>query len=85
MPERGSETVMKSCKRTLRRKAVALLCTMGFVCQLGSCDLGQITTTSTVTLDGRQVIIDLIRGAILTPLDQFITDTINDAFDNDDD
>ena len=74
---------MKGIKRTVRGKAVALLCTAGAVCQVGSCDLGEITTTTTVTLDGREVIISLIRGTILPPIEQFITDAVNEAFDYD--
>lgn len=56
----------------------------GFLCQLGNCDLGSITTTSTVTLDGGELIASLVRGAIITPLDQWLTDTINNAFESDD-
>ncbi len=66
--------------RKLRKLAV-LVGTAGIVGQFGSCDLGQITTTQ--TLDGREVIIGLIRSAVITPLDRWITDTINNAFEED--
>jgi hypothetical protein len=61
-----------------RAKALGLLCGLGTLCQLGGCDLGTITTS--MTLDGRAAIIQLVRGAILTPIDAFITETINNAF-----
>ena len=66
----------------MRAKSLGLLCGMGVLFQFGGCDLGTITTTQ--TMDGRVAIIQLIRGAILTPLDTVITDTVNDAFASDD-
>ena len=62
-------------------KAVGLFCGLGTMCQFGGCDIGTITTTMTV--DGRDAIIQLVRGAILTPIDALITDAINDAFGDD--
>ena len=61
------------------RRKLAALATGGILLQisLSSCQFDQITATSTVTLDGREVLINLIRGAILTPIDQFITDREN--------
>ena len=52
-------------------------------CELCSCNLNDITTTTTVTLDGREVIISLVRQAILTPIDQYITEAVNELFDDD--
>jgi len=51
--------------------------------QLGGCEFGDITTTT--TLDGRELVISLIQGAILNPIDAFIIDTVNDAFGPEDD
>ncbi len=62
-------------------KAAAMFCGVGIVCQFGSCDLGTIETSMTV--DGRDAIIQLIRGAILTPLDNWVTNTVNNAFEAD--
>jgi hypothetical protein len=76
---------MQSFKRAIRRKKIAALCAAGFLCQLCSCDFGQISTTMTTTLDGREVIISLIRGAILEPIDQFITDAVYEFFGDEDD
>ncbi len=56
----------------------------GFLCQLGHCDFGAITTTSTVTLDGGELIASLVRGAIITPLDQWLTAPVTNAFESDD-
>jgi len=67
---------------SFKRKAALLgLGVMAFQLPLGSCQFDQITATSTVTLDGREVIMNLIRGAILTPIDTFITDSVNELFD----
>lgn len=62
----------------LRKRLLSSLWTAGVLVQFGGCDLGQITTT--VTLDARDLLINVVRGAVLTPLDQFITDRINAAF-----
>ncbi len=69
-------------RRALRTRLLSGLFTAGVLLQFGGCDLGQITTT--VTLDARDLLINAVRGAVLTPLDQFITDRINAAFAPDD-
>jgi hypothetical protein len=74
---------MRAWNRTLRKRALACLCGAGMVFQFSSCDLGMVTTST--TLDGREALISLIRGAILTPIDAFITGAVNQAFNNDDD
>ena len=71
---------MKTKIRFRNRRALGAVFAAGTLCQFGGCDLGSISATTTTTLDGRQVIISMIRGAILTPLDTFITNTVNDAF-----
>lgn len=65
-------------RRALRKRLFCSFWTAGVLFQFGGCDLGQITTT--VTLDARDLLINVVRGAVLTPLDQFITDRINAAF-----
>ena len=65
----------------MRARSLGLLCGLGVLCQFGGCDLGLITTTQ--TLDGRDAIIQLVRGAILTPIDALITNAVNEAFDSD--
>ncbi len=54
------------------------LVALASVFQFGGCNIGEITTTSTV--DGRELLISLVRGAVLGPIDAFITDAINQAF-----
>ncbi len=54
----------------------------GTVFQFGGCDIGSVTTTT--TFDGREAIIQLVRGALLTPIDAAITAVVNEVFDNDD-
>lgn len=65
----------------VRAKSVGLLCGVGTLCQFGGCELGTITTST--TLDARDAIIQIVRGAILTPIDAFITNAVNQAFDSD--
>ena len=66
------------------RRAAALAGTGALVLQLGNCQLSDINVSSAVTINGQDALIALIRGAILTPLDQFITNGINDLFDDED-
>ena len=69
---------MRYRRMRVRSKSAGLLCGLGILCQFGGCDLGTITTS--MTLDGREAIIQLLRGAILTPIDAFITNAVNEAF-----
>lgn len=62
------------------KKLVGTIASVGMVFQFGGCDFGQVTTTQTVTLDGRDVIISLIRSVIITPLDEWVTGTVNNVF-----
>ncbi len=57
------------------------VCSAGMLFQFGGCDVGSITTS--VTLDGRSLLISLVRGAVLMPIDTLVTDAINNAFSND--
>lgn len=66
-----------------RAKRLAVCATCGMMFQFGSCNFGTVTTP--VTLDGAQLIVTLIRAAILTPLDAAITEFVTDAFRPDDD
>ena len=63
------------------RRKVALLGLGAFLFgwPFGGCQIDQITTTS--TLDGREVLISLIRSAILSPIDTAITEGVNELFD----
>jgi len=69
---------MKSLRRMTRKRSLGLLLGFGMLCQFGGCNIGEITTTTTT--DGRQVLISLVRGMILTPIDSWITAGINDLF-----
>ena len=74
---------MKTYKRLSGLKNVAVASAMGVasVFSLGGCDLGEFTTTTTTTLDGREVVTYLVRSAILTPIDDFLTNAIDAFFD----
>ncbi|MCH8147818.1 MAG: hypothetical protein IH987_07465 [Planctomycetes bacterium] len=56
----------------------------GSLCQFGTCDFGEITTTSTTTLDTGELIAILVRGAIITPLDQWLTNAIDEVIESGD-
>jgi hypothetical protein len=73
---------MKVLRRTAQRKVLGAVCSAGILFQFGSCDLGEITTTTTTTLDGRTVILNLLRSAIITPIDAFLAEAVDDLFTN---
>jgi hypothetical protein len=68
--------------RKMRRK-LGLLATgaMVYAFPFGGCQIGEITTSATTTVDGREVIIGLVREAILSPIDAWITAGVNQVFD----
>ena len=66
----------------LRNRTIGTLGAGALLFQLGGCEFGDITTTT--TLDGRELVISLIQGAILNPLDAYITDSVNAAFGEED-
>ena len=70
---------MRNRLMRIRAKSLGLLCGMGMLFQFGGCDIGSITTGT--TLDGRDAIIQIVRGALLTPIDTFITNGVNNLFD----
>ena len=74
---------MQRVKNRIRAKAMGLSCALGAVSLFSGCDLGTVTTST--TFDGREAIIQLVRGAVLTPIDAFITDGINELFGAEDD
>lgn len=63
------------------KKRLIAIAAAGMLFQLGSCDMTEITVTTTTTLDTREVFISLMRGAIITPIDDFLTDRINALID----
>ena len=80
---------MRIGKHRIQAKALGAICSAGMMFQFSGCDVGQITTTSTV--DARGAIIQLVRGAIVTPIetyvnaqlsafDAFVTDRVNNLF-----
>ena len=70
-------------KAKKRMRLAAGVCGFGMLFQFGGCDLGTISLTQSIS--GREAIIALIRGAILTPIDALITEAVNDAFGGDED
>lgn len=72
---------MNRRSKCVRRKFAAMMMTGGMMFQFGGCDFGSVTTA--VTLSGEELIISLVRAAIINPIDQFITDQVNAAFADD--
>jgi hypothetical protein len=64
--------------RLRRLAAVGLL---GTTLAFGGCELGEFTTTSTVTLSGREVVSFLVRSWIMSPLETAIDNAVNQFFD----
>lgn len=74
---------MKTANGFRRRTTIATLLSASVVFQFGGCEFGELTTTSTTTIDGRELLISLVRTAIIGPLDQLLNDAINEAFSDD--
>ena len=74
---------MATYKRLSGFKKLVVASAMGTTCvfSLGGCELDDFTTTTTTTLDGRDVVTYLVRAAILTPIDDFLTNAIDAFFD----
>ena len=65
----------KNWRSGLRKTAMML--SAGTVFQLGGCDFGQITVSQSI--NANDLVISVIRGAILNPIDAFLTQAVNDA------
>ena len=78
---------MKMAGRRSGWRGRALLALVGMMCisSGGACDLGEFTTTSTVTLDGREVVEYLVESAVLTPINTFVHDRLDEILDQVDD
>ncbi len=67
----------------LKRKMATFTAVGAFLLiPFGSCSLGEITTTTTTTLDGEAVLISLLRSLIVTPIDQALTAGIEQLISN---
>ncbi len=71
-------------RRAVFVRLLPLLCSGGMLVQMQSCDTSQIvaTTTTTTTIDPQQAVLQLLRGIILTPIDTFLANAVNEVFDN---
>ncbi len=68
-----------------RRRAAIASTGLLLAWPLGSCNPGEFTTTTTITLDGREVVSWLVRAWLLTPIEQAIDRGIDRFFDQFDD
>ena len=68
--------------RIAARGAIGVF-TLGTLFQFGGCSIPDVTIPT--TLSGRDFLVTLIRGLLLTPIDQAITDAVNNAFQEEDD
>jgi len=70
-------------RKSSKRRGLAAILSAGILFQFGGCNFATVTVPT--TLDGTELLITLIRGAILSPIDQAITAAVQNAFNNDDD
>ena len=68
--------------RKFQRRLAIGLCSAGMLFQFGSCQFQDVQVVQTV--NGRDLLINLVRVAIITPIDQAITGAIMNAFPDDD-
>ena len=72
--------MFQRCHR-LKTKLVALTaagCLFGLP---AACNLGTFAASQTISLDGRQVITQLLINAIVGPIQAIVTDRVNSFFD----
>ncbi len=75
-------TDAKHVRRLARVRRFSTIAAAGVMLQSPlQCNLQDFTTTTTTTLDGREVVTFLVRSAILTPLDNLVTAGIDRFFD----
>jgi hypothetical protein len=72
---------MRTYKRVYGLKRLAAVGMLGTAFAFGGCDLGEFTSTSTITLSGREVMTFLARSWILTPIQTAIDNGIDAFFD----
>lgn len=66
---------------TLRKCAVSVL-GAGMLLQIGSCQLGDVTTTSTVA--GRDLLLQFLRAFLIAPIDAALVNAVDGVVDNED-
>jgi hypothetical protein len=72
---------MRHNSTAFKRWVLSMACLGATTFQFGGCALGEITTSTTTTINTRELLIGLVRDAVLTPIDVYVTDLINGAFD----
>jgi len=70
--------VRPSAFHRVRTATAKLLVAGAVLTQSGGCDLGEVTAS--VTLSAEELIITLIRSAILNPIDAYVTGAVSDLF-----
>jgi len=68
--------------RSWRRHVIVGALGTTFALPLGACELDQFTTTTTTTLDSRDVVQFLVNSWIVTPITDFIQSKVDQAFDH---
>ena len=68
-------------KPALKKMAAMAMVGTAFAFPLGACELSDFSTTQTVTLNTEEVVTYLIRTAVITPLDNWVTQSVADFFD----
>lgn len=72
---------MNALTRRYIRSRKLIATALGSSLLLSGCDFGSITTTTTTTLDGRDVITQLINAALITPIQNVLAEGVDNFFD----
>jgi len=72
---------MTSHRFISRARRFAAVSVLGSTLVLGGCDIGEFTTTSTVTLDTREIMRFLVKSWVVTPIENAIDTGIDRLFD----
>lgn len=73
---------MKRMSKCLQSKALLAMLTGGMMLQFGGCNLGTVSAGASVELSTRDILLSLVRGWVIDPIDTFVTDRVNALFDN---
>jgi hypothetical protein len=73
-------------KRVTGWRKWAIMGTMGtaFVLPIGNCNVSEFSTTTTTTLSAAEVVTYLVRSWLITPIDDFVTERVQNFFSDDD-
>jgi len=72
---------MRSYRFMSRVRRFAAVSVLGTTLALGGCEVGEFSTTSTITLDSREVVRFFVKSWVVTPIENAIDTGIDRLFD----